>query len=103
MWRETDYVGVADGVGGCAKKGIDAGEYARELMRNRFLFLVTDEKYNNIEEIVDPKLALTEAFKLTNLEGSSTACLITLTPDVSMLNFSSYLCPCRFLLCFMCY
>ncbi|KAM7474839.1 hypothetical protein LguiB_022082 [Lonicera macranthoides] len=79
--EEKHTIGVADGVGGCAKNGIDAGEYARELMRNCFMFLLTHENYNNNEEIVDPKLVLTQAFKVTNLAGSSTACLITLAPD----------------------
>lgn len=31
---DEDTVGVADGVGGFAKQGIDAGEYARSLMIN---------------------------------------------------------------------
>ncbi|KAH0682464.1 hypothetical protein KY290_021032 [Solanum tuberosum] len=31
---EEEIIGVADGVGGWVKKGIDSGEYSRQLVRN---------------------------------------------------------------------
>ncbi|KAL4022480.1 hypothetical protein IC575_016213 [Cucumis melo] len=63
--------GVADGVGGWALKGIDAGEYARDLMRNCVASVV------GAEGVVDPKRVLTEAHSRTTAVGSSTACLIS--------------------------
>ncbi|KAL2453355.1 putative protein phosphatase 2C 55 [Abeliophyllum distichum] len=68
-------IGVADGVDGWDKKGIDAGIYARNLMSNA-ADSVRDEmkKYG----VVIPKRVLTKAFLNTKAEGSSTACIITL-------------------------
>ncbi|XP_022846285.1 probable protein phosphatase 2C 55 [Olea europaea var. sylvestris] len=68
-------IGVADGVGGWAIRGIDAGVYARELMSN-VQDSVQDEKKKN--GVVNPKRALTEGFRYTVSQGSSTACIITL-------------------------
>lgn len=66
-------VGVADGVGGWALHGIDAGEYARELMSNAF---------NAIKEepngFIDPARVLEKAYNRTKKAGSSTACIIAL-------------------------
>ncbi|PHT56120.1 hypothetical protein CQW23_04606 [Capsicum baccatum] len=66
-------IGVADGVGGWAKEGIDAGMYARELMNNSLIATDIEPKGH-----VNPKRVLQEAYKNTNSEGSSTACIITL-------------------------
>ncbi|CAI9780900.1 unnamed protein product [Fraxinus pennsylvanica] len=68
-------IGVADGVGGWAKHGIDAGVYARELMSNVATSVRNEKKKNGI---VNPKRALTEAFRFTDSQGSTTACIITL-------------------------
>ncbi|XP_021905368.1 probable protein phosphatase 2C 80 [Carica papaya] len=64
-------VGVADGVGGWSKIGVDAGNFARELMMNA---------HGEVEssEVVDPRKVLNEAFLKTKAEGSSTACVLTL-------------------------
>ncbi|KAK6143117.1 hypothetical protein DH2020_023465 [Rehmannia glutinosa] len=70
-------IGVADGVGGWAKKGIDAGEYARELMRN-----AADAVKGRRPSDVDPKQVLLEAFLKTESPGSSTACIISLAGDI---------------------
>ncbi|KAK6124720.1 hypothetical protein DH2020_041538 [Rehmannia glutinosa] len=70
-------IGVADGVGGWAKKGIDAGEYARELMRN-----AADAVKGHRPSDVDPKQVLLEAFLKTESPGSSTACIISLAGDI---------------------
>lgn len=63
--------GVADGVGGWASKGIDAGEYARDLMRNCIASVA------GADGVVKPKRVMTEAHSRTTSAGSSTACLIS--------------------------
>ncbi|KAF9593766.1 hypothetical protein IFM89_025391 [Coptis chinensis] len=66
-------IGVADGVGGWAKKGIDSGEYARLLVSN-LIFAIKCEPYDS----VDPKKVLNLAYSNTKAQGSSTACIVTL-------------------------
>ncbi|KAK6124719.1 hypothetical protein DH2020_041537 [Rehmannia glutinosa] len=63
-------IGVADGVGGWAKKGIGAAS-THELMRN-----AADAIKGHRPSDVDPKQVLLEAFLKTVL-GSSTACIIS--------------------------
>ncbi|KZV27335.1 protein phosphatase 2c [Dorcoceras hygrometricum] len=72
--QEANAIGVADGVGGWFRKGIDSGEYSRELMRNT----VAAIKHRRRKGAVDPKCVLHEAFLKTEAKGSSTACVITL-------------------------
>ncbi|XP_076895320.1 putative protein phosphatase 2C 55 [Bidens hawaiensis] len=67
-------IGVADGVGGWADLGIDAGKYARELMSNS-VSAVQDEPKGS----VDPARVLEKAYIKTKAKGSSTACIIALT------------------------
>ncbi|KAL4584348.1 hypothetical protein LXL04_008947 [Taraxacum kok-saghyz] len=67
-------IGVADGVGGWADLGIDAGKYARELMSNS-VSAVQDEPKGS----VDPGRVLEKAYTNTKSKGSSTACIIALT------------------------
>ncbi|XP_042503237.1 probable protein phosphatase 2C 55 [Macadamia integrifolia] len=69
--------GVADGVGSWAKKGIDAGKYARELMSN-CVMAVEDEV---VGSAVNPLSVLEEAFSNTHSEGSSTACIVAMSDD----------------------
>ena len=66
--------GVADGVGGWAKKGIDSGIYARSLMRNS---LTAVNKLSEANSQIDPKNIIKEACKNNKFEGSSTACVVT--------------------------
>ncbi|KAL3516711.1 hypothetical protein ACH5RR_023613 [Cinchona calisaya] len=75
MLPEFQAFGVADGVGGWSRKGIDSGEYSRQLMHN-----TTDsiKRQMNDKGSVDPKTALHEAFAKTEVKGSSTACIIAL-------------------------
>lgn len=70
---EQQTIGVADGVGGWARMGIDSGIYARELMDNA-VCSIQDQP----EGAVDPKQVLKEAFLNTESEGASTACIMTL-------------------------
>ncbi|KAL8172161.1 hypothetical protein V2J09_023965 [Rumex salicifolius] len=75
---EGQSFGVADGVGGWTKRGIDAGEYARQLMENSKSSIMSQPKGCYI----DPKEVLLEAHSRTKVPGSSTACLVTLTGQV---------------------
>lgn len=74
---EKETFGVADGVGGWAKKGVDAGKYARALMFNSELAV-----QHQPVGWVDPRKVLDEAFSKTEARGSSTACILTLTGHV---------------------
>ncbi|XP_020256628.1 probable protein phosphatase 2C 55 isoform X2 [Asparagus officinalis] len=67
-------IGVADGVGGWALHGIDAGEYARELMTNAVAAIKEEPKGS-----IDPARVLEKAHARTKKVGSSTACIIALT------------------------
>ncbi|KAL0383490.1 UNVERIFIED_CONTAM: putative protein phosphatase 2C 55 [Sesamum calycinum] len=71
--EEAQVIGVADGVGGCSSRGIDAGEYARELMSN-----AAKAVHGRHPADVDPKDVLKDAFLKTGAPGSSTACIISI-------------------------
>uniref|UniRef100_A0A2N9GI58 Protein phosphatase n=1 Tax=Fagus sylvatica TaxID=28930 RepID=A0A2N9GI58_FAGSY len=73
FWPEKKTIGVADGVGGWVKKGVDAGEYSRQLMHNAVIS--TQQQPNGV---VEPRKVLEEAFLSTKEKGSSTACILTL-------------------------
>lgn len=70
-------VGVADGVGGWADYGIDAGQYSRELMSNSVSAIHEEPRGS-----VDPFRVLEKAYFSTKAKGSSTACIIALTDQV---------------------
>ncbi|KAJ0982656.1 hypothetical protein J5N97_010911 [Dioscorea zingiberensis] len=67
-------IGVADGVGGWADIGVNAGLYARELMTNS-VNAIQEEPQGSI----DPARVLEKAYSSTKARGSSTACIIALT------------------------
>ncbi|KAJ4964995.1 hypothetical protein NE237_016844 [Protea cynaroides] len=67
-------IGVADGVGGWADLGVDAGQYARELMSNSVAAIQEEPKGS-----IDPARVLEKAHSSTKAKGSSTACIIALT------------------------
>ncbi|XP_022984867.1 probable protein phosphatase 2C 80 [Cucurbita maxima] len=67
-------VGVADGVGGWADVGVDAGEFARELMSNS-ISAIQEQPGDS----VDPAKVLEKAHSDTTAKGSSTACIISLS------------------------
>lgn len=71
-------IGVADGVGGWADLGVDAGQYSRELMSNSVSAIQEEPKGS-----VDPARVLEKAHSCTKAKGSSTACIIALTDQVS--------------------
>ncbi|KAK4355260.1 hypothetical protein RND71_024231 [Anisodus tanguticus] len=70
----TQAIGVADGVGGWADLGIDAGLYARELMSHS-LAAIQEEPKGSIDLI----RALEKAYVRTKAKCSSTACIVPLT------------------------
>ncbi|PKA49826.1 putative protein phosphatase 2C 55 [Apostasia shenzhenica] len=67
-------IGVADGVGGWADLGVDAGQYARELMSHSVSVIAEEPKGS-----IDPARVLEKAYTCTKTRGSSTACIIALT------------------------
>lgn len=77
---EEQAIGVADGVGGWADLGVNAGYYSRELM-SKSVEAIQEEPKGSI----DPARVLEKAHSSTKAKGSSTACIIALTDQV---NFS---------------
>ncbi|XWS21082.1 hypothetical protein CRYUN_Cryun30bG0024900 [Craigia yunnanensis] len=67
-------IGVADGVGGWADLGVDAGHYSRELMSHSVSAVHKEPKGS-----IDPARVLEKAHYSTKAKGSSTACIIALT------------------------
>lgn len=91
---EKQTIGVADGVGGWAKLGVDPGEYARQLMINSFKAILMEP-----EGKINLKRVLNQAFLDTNAKGSSTACIINLKDHVCLfLSFSKYKISSKFFL-----
>ncbi|MED6118428.1 hypothetical protein PIB30_002134 [Stylosanthes scabra] len=78
---EAQAVGLADGVGGWADLGVDAGQYSRELMSNSVAAILGEPKGS-----IDPAKVLEKAYLSTKAKGSSTACIITLTDQSSPLK-----------------
>ncbi|XP_074309089.1 putative protein phosphatase 2C 80 [Silene latifolia] len=72
--EEKQVIGVADGVGGWADVGVDAGFYARLLMSNSVAAIKEEQ-----EGPVDPAKVLEKAHANTKVIGSSTACIVALT------------------------
>lgn len=64
-------MGVADGVGGWADRGVDAGLYSSELMEGARKLV---EDFGE----TDPRTMLSTAYDQTTVVGSSTACIATL-------------------------
>ncbi|XP_022739662.1 probable protein phosphatase 2C 55 isoform X5 [Durio zibethinus] len=75
-FRAIPAIGVADGVGGWAEVGINAGEFARELMSNSVAAIQDEPK-----GFIDPARVLEKAHSSTKSQGSSTACIIALTEE----------------------
>lgn len=71
---DAQAIGVADGVGGWADVGVNAGIFARELMSNTVTAIQEEPKGS-----IDPSRVLEKAHSITKAKGSSTACIIALT------------------------
>ncbi|XP_047323723.1 probable protein phosphatase 2C 55 isoform X2 [Impatiens glandulifera] len=67
-------IGVADGVGGWADHGVDAGLFARELMSHS-----VDAIREEPKDSIDTSRVLEKAHASTRADGSSTACIVALT------------------------
>lgn len=80
-------IGVADGVGGWADLGVDSGQYSRELMSNSVNAIQEEPKGS-----INPARVLEKAHSGTKAKGSSTACIMALTDQVS--HFFSGLADC---------
>ncbi|XP_071692672.1 probable protein phosphatase 2C 80 [Rutidosis leptorrhynchoides] len=73
---EEQVIGVADGVGGWADVGINAGLYSRSLMSNS-----VNAIKGQPNEAIDPAHVLAKAHLATKAKGSSTACIIALKEE----------------------
>jgi protein phosphatase PTC7 len=80
---DEQVIGVADGVGGWKKRGVDAGVYARELVFNLVRRIKKKPKRS-----LNPLMVLKKAHSKTNAKGSSTACIIALNDNV--LHFQQF-------------
>lgn len=83
---EEQAIGVADGVGGWADLGVNSGYYSRELMSNSVDAIQEEPKGS-----VDPARVLEKAHSSTKAAGSSTACIIALTDQVTFIFMLSSL------------
>ncbi|KAF8053545.1 hypothetical protein N665_1401s0006 [Sinapis alba] len=73
--EEEQAIGVADGVGGWAEVGVNAGLFSRELMS----YSVSAIRELGKGSFIDPLMVLEKAHSQTRAQGSSTACIIALT------------------------
>ncbi|BBN18618.1 protein phosphatase PTC7 [Marchantia polymorpha subsp. ruderalis] len=69
----SQWIGVADGVGGWALEGINAGHYARELMWH------CAELARQSDKESDPKTLLVKSFSRTKAMGSTTAVVASIS------------------------
>ncbi|MCE2055618.1 hypothetical protein HAX54_043011, partial [Datura stramonium] len=77
--KKGETIGVADGVGGWAKKGINYEKYLRQLVRNAESSIQNQKDQGNI---IHPMEVLIDAYFNTKCQGSSTTCISTLTCDI---------------------
>lgn len=82
---EEQAIGVADGVGGWADLGVNSGFYSRELMSHSVEAIREEPKGS-----VDPARVLEKAHSSTKARGSSTACIIALTDQVTFIFMISF-------------
>lgn len=75
--KDEQVIGIADGVGGWADVGVNAGEFSRELMSHS-VNAIQEEPNGSI----DPARVLEKAHANMKAKGSSTACIIALKSEV---------------------
>ncbi|TQD92650.1 hypothetical protein C1H46_021761 [Malus baccata] len=75
--EDAQAIGVADGVGGWADVGVNAGFFSRELMSHSVRAIQEEP-----EGCFNPARVLEKACSCTKAKGSSTACIIGLTEKV---------------------
>ncbi|KAJ4835710.1 hypothetical protein Tsubulata_021713 [Turnera subulata] len=74
--EDEGVIGVADGVGGWAEVGVNAGLFSRELMSHS-----VNAIHEEAKDAIDPAIVLEKAHSRTTAKGSSTACIIALTKE----------------------
>ncbi|KAG6766842.1 hypothetical protein POTOM_028017 [Populus tomentosa] len=74
--KDEQVIGIADGVGGWADVGVNAGEFSRELMSHS-VNAIQEEPNGSI----DPARVLEKAHANMKAKGSSTACIIALKSE----------------------
>ncbi|KAL9378490.1 hypothetical protein Peur_029825 [Populus x canadensis] len=74
--KDEQVIGIADGVGGWADVGVNAGEFSRELMSHS-VNAIQEEPSGSI----DPARVLEKAHANMKAKGSSTACIIALKSE----------------------
>lgn len=75
-------IAVADGVGGWASQGVDAGKYSKQLTKTVGEVFEANPKFA-------PKDVLVEAWKRTTVVGSSTWVIVILDPETKTISSTS--------------
>ncbi|CAO2046711.1 unnamed protein product [Urochloa humidicola] len=78
---EAGFVGVADGVGGFRKHGVDAGAFARQLMASALAKVEQAAKASRLRRRLRPEDVLERAYEtafLNGTPGASTAVIVSL-------------------------
>lgn len=79
VFATASAIGIADGVGGWANQGIDAGEISRALMNNaRKLAVTSPYKYDALEMLRKAWSPLAARVEARQIVGSTTAVLASL-------------------------
>ena len=84
------YYAVFDGVGGWASKGIDSGAFSRALAANtaNALDMIRSSSEYHAEAIFDDlEMALDAGLADIEVKGSTTACVLSVSPDGRVANF----------------
>lgn len=83
------YYAVFDGVSGWARKGVDAGAFSRALAANTAsaLDLIRSSGYHAETVFDDLEMALDAGLSEIELLGSTTACMLSISPDGRVGNF----------------
>lgn len=85
-------LGVFDGVSDWSKKGVDAGEYSRELSRSVASYIQRDrveKKKDFIDLIGALSYCVSAISKSNNVTGSCTACIASLHPKNRVLSIAN--------------
>lgn len=83
------YYAVFDGVSGWARKGVDAGAFSRELAANtaNALDRIRSSGYHAETVFDDLEMALDVGLTEIELLGSSTVCMLSISPDGRVASF----------------
>ena len=83
------YYAVFDGVSGWASKGVDAGEFSRALAANTAdaLDIIKSSGYRAEAVFDDLEMALDVGLAEIELLGSTTVCMLSISPDGKVANF----------------